>query len=51
MIATPGAATGVRVDGTASDLLLWLYRRIDLTASGPDAAAVLGRFRALTSGD
>ena len=51
VIATPGATTGARVTGTASDLLLWLYERIDLPADGPDAAAVLGRFHALTSGD
>ena len=51
LTAEPGAGSGASVTGTASDLLLWLYRRIDLPASGPEAAAVLGRFRALTSGD
>ena len=49
LTAAPGTGDGVRIEATASDLLLWLYRRIDLPASGPDATAVLERFRALTS--
>jgi uncharacterized protein (TIGR03083 family) len=44
-------AGAVTVTGSASDLLLWLYERVDLAADGPDAADVVARFRALTSTD
>jgi hypothetical protein len=48
----PAAEAGtVIVRGPASDLLLWLYERVELPADGPDAAAVIARFRALTSTD
>jgi uncharacterized protein (TIGR03083 family) len=46
-----GGAGAVTVTGSASDLLLWLYERVDLAADGPDAADVITRFRALTSTD
>jgi uncharacterized protein (TIGR03083 family) len=48
----PAAEAGtVIVRGPASDVLLWLYERVELPADGPDAAAVIARFRALTSTD
>jgi uncharacterized protein (TIGR03083 family) len=46
-----GEAGIVTVSGSASDLLLWLYERVDLAADGPDAADIVARFRALTSTD
>lgn len=46
-----GETGSVTVSGSASDLLLWLYERVDLAADGPDAAEVVARFRALTSTD
>lgn len=49
--AAPGAADAVTISATASDLLLWLYRRLELDAGGPDSAAAILRFRALTSTD
>jgi uncharacterized protein (TIGR03083 family) len=47
--APAGEAGAVTVSGPASELLLWLYERVDLAADGPDAADVVARFRALTS--
>ena len=43
----PGAEPGIpTITATASDLILWLYRRIDLEA-GPVPPDLLARFRAL----
>jgi uncharacterized protein (TIGR03083 family) len=48
----PAGETGaVTVTGSASDLLLWLYERVELAADGPDAPEVVARFHALTSTD
>src|SRR4051794_9493328 len=51
-----GAAEGApSVTGTASDLLLWLYRRVELPvtagADGAPADELVRRFRALTFTD
>ena len=47
----PGAAPGAAVlEGSAADLLLWLYRRVHLEGEEHHAALV-GRFRALTFTD
>jgi uncharacterized protein (TIGR03083 family) len=46
-----GEAGAVTVSGSASDLLLWLYERVELVADGSDAPDVIARFRALTSTD
>ena len=43
---SPGGGPGPEVTGSAADLLLWLYGRVDLDTSAlPDD--LLGRFRAL----
>ena len=43
----PGAETGIpTITATASDLILWLYRRIDLE-TGPVPPDLLARFQAL----
>jgi hypothetical protein len=43
---TPAGA--LIVEGTASDVLLWLYQRVALTPTGPESAKdVVSRFRAV----
>lgn len=49
--ATPGRRGGTpALEATASDLLLWLYGRVPLAATGVDPG-LLGRFRALCATD
>ena len=48
---TPESDQIVTVRGTASDLLLWLYERVELEATGEDATDVIRRFRGGASTD
>jgi len=48
LLWAPGAGGRATVTGTTADLLLWLYRRLDLPTDQPDRVA---EFRALSSTD